>query len=179
MQPSDFDLATVVKEDDHTRSSRMHRSMIRRGNSVFVTVTCSNGKRFKWRCVQKLPNSRNHTEKLIATLRLINSQGLPESISASSFSRSWWIVPACGSYTAAPTNALEWEQPRLQLGVAQYCNPKFACKGILLVFGYGRVPDLLVTSHLGGYVDTLEKSEGMERAKNHGLLGAASPQPKV
>jgi hypothetical protein len=71
----------------------MHRSMIRRGDSVFVTVTCSNGERFKWRCVQKLANPRNHTEKLIATLRLINSQGLPESISASIFASAFSCFP--------------------------------------------------------------------------------------
>ena len=79
MQPSDLDLATIVKEDDYARGSRMNCSVIRRGNIVFMTITRANSERLKRRSVQKLPYSRNHDETLIPTLRLINSPSIPST----------------------------------------------------------------------------------------------------
>ena len=52
VQSRDVDLATIIKEDDHARSSRMHRGMICCGNDVFVTVTCSNREGLKRSGVQ-------------------------------------------------------------------------------------------------------------------------------
>jgi len=52
VQPGDFHLATVIEKHNDARSCRMHRSMIRRGNDVFVTVTRPNCERLKGSSVQ-------------------------------------------------------------------------------------------------------------------------------
>jgi len=59
MQPSHFDLATVVKEDDHTSGGRMYRSVIRGGHKcIHGHRLCADQQKFS----QLLEERHRHEE---------------------------------------------------------------------------------------------------------------------
>jgi hypothetical protein len=52
MQSGDVDLTTVIEENDHARSGRVHRGVVSRGNQVFMTVARSDRESLEGRCMQ-------------------------------------------------------------------------------------------------------------------------------